>query len=614
MRKSVRTLLRQGPKHPRLRCALLALATLAAGLTFAGSFKHALAKTPSYFYFALDDAVITASCARNLVDYGFVGVNPSGERIEACSAPLQMMLYAAVYALTHVGYERFYIAQSTVCSLLMGAGFFWILRTLRAGWLPSLVGVAVAAHLLGCSASFLLWHHSGMENAITHVALVATMLVLTRGLRKGRIHFAWSLVPVAAALSRHETIVYIAPVLALFLLFQIKSGNARPSLGFVAAFALLWAVLYLGRAAYFGDFQPNTSYAQDISLQLNTEAFLRGHPIAGSLDVAVSVFKSNLGGLALLALPLMALPSRNRALRFVSLACVAVVLLSLVHPALFGQPRLDPPRTTTHLAVACTLLVVALIATLRAAVVTRTVLVALLAAPPLTGLVRTAPYAVGWQAALFRPTLAGLTTVADANQLHRATVAVADLGHISYAKRFNVVDLGLLGCDVIGKVHDYEVVRDYVLRVAQPDIVVVAGGWADRWAGILNDPRFKRIYTEVSTPELPVVWLRRDMRPDSASPERRLLDDLAQGVSLSRIEAEIERCNADTTPDGCMYVFRATWHVLPDMTRKQRSEALGAFGRIRDPAQREVATTLLNSRNNGQIAAAVVKYFGRLGW
>jgi hypothetical protein len=47
---------------------------------------------PKNFYRIRDDGLITLSHAKNLIDYGFIGVNPSGERVEGYSAPVQFIL------------------------------------------------------------------------------------------------------------------------------------------------------------------------------------------------------------------------------------------------------------------------------------------------------------------------------------------------------------------------------------------------------------------------------------------------------------------------------------------------------------------------------------------
>ena len=55
------------------------------------------ANIPGDYYVARDDGVITMSHGRNLVEHGFIGVGPSGERVEGYSAPVQMFAYALVY-------------------------------------------------------------------------------------------------------------------------------------------------------------------------------------------------------------------------------------------------------------------------------------------------------------------------------------------------------------------------------------------------------------------------------------------------------------------------------------------------------------------------------------
>ena len=58
-------------------------------------------------YTERDDGIITMSHARNLVEYGFLGVNPSGGRVEAYSAPVQMVTYAALYAAPGLSYASY---------------------------------------------------------------------------------------------------------------------------------------------------------------------------------------------------------------------------------------------------------------------------------------------------------------------------------------------------------------------------------------------------------------------------------------------------------------------------------------------------------------------------
>ena len=112
-----------------------------------------------------DDAVITMSHGRNLVDYGFIGINPSGGRVEGYSAPVQFFLYAAVYAMTGVGYAAYSAAQTVSATFLLGA----LLVLFFERKILAITVAAVAAVFLTYLRPFLIWHVSEMENAITHV-------------------------------------------------------------------------------------------------------------------------------------------------------------------------------------------------------------------------------------------------------------------------------------------------------------------------------------------------------------------------------------------------------------------------------------------------------------
>ena len=75
----------------------LSLLSLSGGLIFVVFFYWAYSNIDSSLYQVRDDGVITMSHAKNLVDYGFIGVSPSGGRVEGYSAPVQFFVYAAAY-------------------------------------------------------------------------------------------------------------------------------------------------------------------------------------------------------------------------------------------------------------------------------------------------------------------------------------------------------------------------------------------------------------------------------------------------------------------------------------------------------------------------------------
>src|SRR5207253_614084 len=150
---------------------------IAAALVFAAVLLLRYQAIPTDFYQYRDDGIITLSHARNWVDFGFIGINPSGERLEASSAPLQFLLYAAAYAITGLDYRAFMDVQTMLCTVGIGAllPFFFPGRPLFA--LGATAFVALCATQF---PAFLVWHASGMENALTHLLLVATVLLLYR--------------------------------------------------------------------------------------------------------------------------------------------------------------------------------------------------------------------------------------------------------------------------------------------------------------------------------------------------------------------------------------------------------------------------------------------------
>src|SRR5439155_20499196 len=141
---------------------------------------------PRDLYFVRDDGVITLSHARNLIDYGFIGVNPSGECVEGFSSPLHFAIFAVVYAITGSGYVMFSSIFPFVCDFLLGVVLFLVARELlKSRSLPSAVAMILAvigAAFVVRAMSVTLWLHSGMENPLTQLAYGACILVYIRAL------------------------------------------------------------------------------------------------------------------------------------------------------------------------------------------------------------------------------------------------------------------------------------------------------------------------------------------------------------------------------------------------------------------------------------------------
>jgi hypothetical protein len=103
-------------KHTATRWAL----PLAGGLIFLTIFEYYYSITNSDYYALRDDGIITLSHARNLVDYGFIGVGLSGDRVEGYSAPVQFFVYALAYFTLGMGFSAYAKMQLLICTFALG--------------------------------------------------------------------------------------------------------------------------------------------------------------------------------------------------------------------------------------------------------------------------------------------------------------------------------------------------------------------------------------------------------------------------------------------------------------------------------------------------------------
>ncbi|MBA2326908.1 MAG: hypothetical protein H0V95_09745 [Actinobacteria bacterium] len=248
-----------------------------------------------------DDALITLSHARGLVDVGTVSVSVSGARVEGYSTPLQFGLAAAYYRLGGDGHQGFLDVQVALSTLVLGAAVFVLLRV-AAPRRPMLVTTAVALGIaVGLFATFAFfgWHSSGMENALTNALAAAAVAALALALAVGR---TWTL-PVAGvvvalfALGRAEFVFHAAPLLVVasaFLLWRSSERRWQRLALLVGPAVGIWLAVLLARFWYFGSLAPNTAEAQRISPGDNLRAWTNvlWPLLAPVVYVAVSAVRS----------------------------------------------------------------------------------------------------------------------------------------------------------------------------------------------------------------------------------------------------------------------------------------------------------------------------------
>ena len=606
------------------------LLPLFGGLIFVCVFHWAYSSIPDNFYQVRDDGVITMSHARNLVDYGFIGVNPSGGRVEGYSAPAQFFLFAAAYAVTGTDYAAYAAAQTVVSTFLLGALFVLFFKERK---ITALLLTALAALLLAYLRPFLEWHGSGMENAVTHVLFLATVLILVSQARTERILWLLSIPVFLASISRAESIYHIGPLLVIFGVFwRLAFRNWR---GMCFSFIVLglWILFQWWRYLHFGDFLPNTAYAQSISvfenlrpwLRLDTEHMLRAFVNAGQL----LQFHGGIVLLCALSVALV-LPRRRPHRRHTALLLLLLGSLTLTaafSETIFGSPTLDEARLTTHLAVFTALGTAAMFYCLYLGGIPRkrwvatafgTILVVVFSRNVV------APYFLCCPTTYFEPVRAEAAQIAVAEALPRPTFSNPDLGAVSWHKQFNIIDLGRLGSPIMAKGVG-PIRADYFFNYAAPDIVQSHASWSCMYDGeLFSNPRFARLYQPVATMvtdwteencksnpgSLTGYWIRSDILKSSESAERRLIDRVAMNLSVDLLREELKHCQAQSEGGAydCVYVARTAYRFLPEFREQGQVDTLDEiFSASRTAA---FDRYLVNGHRDGRAYRDAIEFIG----
>jgi hypothetical protein len=541
-------------------------------------FLAVYSRIPDDFYQVRDDGVITLSHAKNLVDYGFIGVGPSGPRVEGYSAPLQLYVYALVYRLFGNGYPGFCALQTVVCTFLLG---LLLVRFLEGSRYLLLGLAALLAAFLTQQTSFFLWHASGLENPITHCVFLASVGVLGGFVARGKIRYAWAALLFMAAISRVDSVFHIAGLLVVFSVFWLAAWKDLRGLAFSSLVFVLWAGYQLWRYRYFGDLFPNTAYAQGTDLlgrskellALNRQYLDQGFKLCNRLLTSHGVY-------ALIPfLPLLTFVRWSRRTAFFLLACAVLILSGYLYPLFFGRTFLDPARTTSHMALFVAFAMGVVLTSQRS----RKILLwsGLAVAIPVLLVVSHTHEKPGYVCCSvdgFEKIHNELRDLGIAEDLPRPTIANPDLGAVSWHKDFNIVDLGMLASPFISRMQFGPLLSDYIFDRIAPDLIECHGSWSGRYyRTILTDKRFEKMYKPVRVEMTDLarasggtvpsgIWIRRDILKGSGSRERRLIDDLRRSASIDRVAQELRSSRGEP---GVVdeYVARTVYRFLPEFKR-----------------------------------------------
>lgn len=559
------------------------LYALTGGVVFSVIFYIAYGLIPSDFYHHRDDGLITLSHAKNWIDFGFIGVNPSGERLEGYSAPVQFFLFTLAYLLAGISYTSFMDWQTLAGTFLLG--YVFVLYFVHQ---PNfaLGAAALGAIALTLCTSFLEWHGSGMENAITHVLFAGSVYLLYRFALHRQIQFAWVLIFVLASLSRLDGLYHIAPILLCFAIYWYFVEKKWQGFYFLGCFVLLWLAYQGWRYYYFGSLASNTLLAQQLNVGGRLEAIftLQRWYFLDALQLSKVIWTNHAGVLLWLIVPLAFVVRWQRATALLFTLCICLVLTAGLNPLLFGETRLDPTRSTTQMAF---FVVVAFFCVVQNCSKKWLAICATVLMLPILIWMRTAPYYICCGVTSFSPIGDEARVIAQQQGLERLSFANPDLGMISWNKEFNLLDLGMLGSSIFAKVRQGPILADYFFDFAAPDLIETHETWScHHWHTLFSDPRFEERYRPIrqtvvrygsceDTPLPKGIWVRRDIEKSANTAERRLIDDLKKGASTVRLAEELARCQqTHFQAADCAYVARAAYRYLPEFKKQGKVQDL----------------------------------------
>lgn len=588
------------------------------GLVFLLIFYIAYAQIDSDFYQHRDDGLITLSHAKNWIDFGFIGVNPSGERLEGYSAPVQFFLFALAYLLGGVSYTSFMDWQTLLGTFLLG--YIFVLYFVRQPYF-ALGAAALAAIALTLCTSFLEWHASGMENAITHVLFAGSVYLLYRFALKKKIQFVWVFIFALASLSRLDGIYHIFPILLCFALYWYFVEKKWQGFYFLGYFVLLWLAYQGWRYYYFGSLASNTLLAQQLNVGGRLEAIftLQRWYFLDALQLSKVIWTNHAGVLLWLIVPLAFLARWQRTTALLFALSICLVLTASFNPLLFGETRLDPTRSTTQMAF---FVLVAFFCVVQNCSKKWLAIVATVLMLPLLIWMRTAPYYICCGVTSFSPIGDEARAIAQQQDLFRPSFANPDLGIMSWNKEFNLLDLGMLGSSMFAKVRQGPILADYFFDFAAPDIIETHETWScNYWHTLFSDPRFEQRYRPIrqaivrygscQDQQLPKgIWVRRDIEKRADTAERRLIDDLKKNLTAERLAQELVICQqAHSQAADCTYVARAAYRYLPEFKKQGNLQNLT---KIFDQSQsRPFDQFLLTSYGNAQAYQAALDWLAQ---
>ena len=579
------------------------------GIIFLMIFINGYKNIDKNFYEYRDDGVITMSVAKNFVEYGFFGVSKSGPIVEASSSPIQTFFYTIVYALTDMSYSTFSYFQTYLFTFLIG--YFFILF-FKEKIILALFLTLISSLILTKYYTFFEWHASGMENPITHFLFLLTTFILYSFIKNGKINNWLSIMIFFATIVRLDSVYHIAPLLVIFSIFWLIIYKNYKGLIFSIFIFSIWLIFHIWRYWYYGDFLPNTAYAQGISMSDRIKMLLTFdyNYIQESIELSKQIFQKHAGLLFVFFIPLIINLKLKKEIIFLLLLIISIILTTLFNPMLFGQTRIDIGRTTTQMAIFSVLIICILLYNSKN--IKFSFLLALVIMPFFFIVNKSysyEPYYLGWSTNGFNNVRSKFMKIAEENELLNPKTSNPDLGVLTWYKELNTVDLGMLGSPIMANLKNGPILKHYYLNYAQPDIIEAHGDWIERYcSSIFTSKEFNDMYSQVGSnfeinkicksekkPQL-IFWIRNDIKIGSNTKERLFLDKIQKNLNVELIKKEIDECTGN-----CSYISRVVYKFIPELRKKE------LFYKVYDLFEKEIDKALLIGWHDGQAYKVIIE-------
>jgi arabinofuranosyltransferase len=456
----------------------------------------------------IDDAFISFRYARNLAEGHGLVWNPGEAPVEGYSNFLWVVLLSIPHLLGAdvVTFAKVLGVAASAGALV--ATFFMVRRVAGSGW----AGL-IAVLLLGHSVDFVLNAIFGLETSL-YLLLLALALGGTFALAdepSRRRAILTGLAFAGLALTRPEGVVVFAVALAWLCLAWRARPPLHAALWLVGVFAAIVLPYLTFRLAYYGDIVPTAVHAKQASDAHGFVAqYLAKHPGAGGPAYVTDAFRTYAPFLFLIAATVIAASRETLERLLLLLAIVAAYVVGIWHtwPVMGLAHRLLFPAVLA-LAAAAAPGVVALLKRWRnPAAIVVAVAVGLLGLRFLRA--QELPGGYWNQHGPYREFLEGYAGFLHelhqpmARDLSRApgiTVAMTDVGLVSYRSRVQMIDLfGLADRHIAREGPD----PDYVLA-RRPELIILMSRAPDRYEGwydweepFWTHPTFLSTYTRDS--------------------------------------------------------------------------------------------------------------------